>query len=130
MRRVALALVLLAAAPGPAGQSSAPDADAAGIAAFAWLVGTWADGAGETEEHWLPARGGAMLGVNRTVTGGEMVFFEYLRIETDDRGRVIYQASPLGRHPPTPFVLVESGTASATFKPPLDQASPTFAHIS
>jgi uncharacterized protein DUF6265 len=101
---------------------SAVAAEAAGpatdVAALEWMAGRWegtTDGVA-MEEHWLPARGGAMLGVHRDVAGGRMVSFEFLRIESDAQG-IVYLASPKGR-PATPFRLVESGKARAVFANP------------
>ena len=78
------------------------------LAPVDWLAGSWYGYTGEnetTEEHWTPADGATMLGVNRTVRDGETVFFEYLRIEARDDG-IVYLASPKGRQPPTEFRLV------------------------
>ncbi len=82
----------------------------------AFLVGSWADAAGEVEEHWIPPKAGAMLGVNRTVKGGKMVFFEYLRIELDEQGRIVYRASLMGLAPPVTFTLVSHAENQATFE--------------
>ena len=92
--------------------------DEPSLASLAWMAGSWegtADGVA-MEEHWLPARGGAMLGVHRDVAGGRMVSFEFLRIEATAEG-VTYLASPKGR-PATPFRLVESGPARVVFANP------------
>lgn len=82
-----------------------------------WLAGSWC--AGEqpytTEEHWLPQRGGLMLGMSRTITkrGTE---FEFVRIEFDNAGAK-YIAQPSGG-PATVFTLVTSGPNTATFANP------------
>ena len=66
--RSLIALFLLAAAGSPASPAD-PPAPAADITALSWMVGGWAtNGAGQSnEEHWLAARGGAMLGLHRDV---------------------------------------------------------------
>jgi hypothetical protein len=70
---------------------------------LAWMAGTWLgdDEGTAAEEHWIPPRGGAMLGVHRDVREGRMVFFEFLRIELVE-GKLTYLASPRGR-PATAF---------------------------
>jgi hypothetical protein len=87
------------------------------LADLAWLTGSWVM-VGDTavsEEHWTRPAGGTMLGVNRTVIGGRTVAFEYVRIEATDDG-IVFLASPGGRHPPTPFALIESGPQRVVFE--------------
>jgi len=83
-----------------------------------WLTGAWdgTRGSSSIEERWSPPRGGAMLGVSRTVKDGKMVAFEYLRIVERDGG-LVYVAQPNGAAP-TEFVLTELGTARAVFENP------------
>lgn len=104
----------------PRDQDPAPDAKAAEftLEAIAWLGGHWrVEGRrGMTEELWMPARGGMMLGLNRTVRGKAGAQFEYLRIVEDKQG-VIYMASPGGAKP-TPFRLTEASAAHAVFENP------------
>ncbi len=78
----------------------------AGIGALAWLAGSWAgsDGRNDHEEHWTAPKGGAMVGVHRTVRDGRMVEFEFLRIE-EQNGTLVYLSMPNGRSPATPFTL-------------------------
>ena len=101
-----------------AGWTGAPGAEPArrGVAGMAWLAGYWtgtADGL-ETEELWLPPRGGLMLGTHRDVGREGRAFFEFLRIETSGEGTV-YRAQPSGR-PATPFRLVEQEDTSLVFE--------------
>lgn len=88
------------------------------ISALAWLAGDWqgAPGRAQSEEHWIPPAGGAMLGTSRTIAGGKMVFFEFLRIETRADG-IYYVAQPKGR-PGTDFKLTRVGTNEAVFENP------------
>lgn len=62
-----------------------------------WLAGDWCShsGARTSEEHWLPAAGGMMLGTARTVTPGRDTEFEFLRIESVG-GVSVYLAQPQG----------------------------------
>ena len=79
----------------------------AAIADIKWMTGAWVGTRGKSsfEERWSPPRGGAMLGVSRTVSRGKMSAFEYLRIVERDGG-LIYVAQPGGALP-TEFVLTE-----------------------
>ena len=82
-----------------------------------WLAGHWCaqDGDRSSEEFWLPARGGLMLGLNRSVTP-KGAAFEFLRIEvTKDGARYIAQP---GGAPPTAFDLVTATANKVTFANP------------
>ena len=95
-----------------------PEPKPAEIAEVEWLAGAWA-GTKHTssiEEHWSPPKGGAMLGVSRTVKGDKMVQFEFLRIVERDTG-LVYIAQPGGRTP-TEFVLTNLGDRKAVFVNP------------
>jgi hypothetical protein len=82
------------------------------ITALAWMAGSWAgnDGRFDHEEHWTAPRGGAMVGMHRTLGQGRMVEFEFFRIE-ERNGALIYLSQPNGRSPATPFTsrAVEDG---------------------
>lgn len=86
---------------------------------IAWLCGAWVGtrNGRSIEERWSPPRGGAMLGVSRSIRGGKMVAFEFLRIVERD-GSLVYIAQPGGK-PPTEFVLTELEKGRAVFKNPL-----------
>lgn len=93
----------------------------AGVADLAWLAGAWqgtrgTSGTTTIEERWSPARGGAMLGVSRTVARGRMTAFEFLRIVERDGG-LVYVAQP-GGGAATEFVLTELGDQRAVFENP------------
>ena len=76
------------------------------ISALAWMAGSWSgsDGPDEHEEHWTAPKGGAMVGMHRTVRQGRMVEFEFFRVE-EQNGRLVYLSQPGGRSPATPFTL-------------------------
>ena len=95
-----------------------PEPANATIADMAWLAGVWAGTMGKSaiEERWSPTKGGAMLGVARTVREDKMVAFEFLRIVERDGG-LVYVAQPGGR-PPTEFVLTELDNKRAVFANP------------
>ncbi len=88
------------------------------IADMAWLADAWVGtrGSSSIEERWTPPLGGTMLGVSRTVRGGSMVAFEYLRI-VERNGGLVYVAQP-GGVPPTEFVLTELDATRAVFENP------------
>ena len=83
-----------------------------------WLADSWCSGSGEqrVEEHWLPAAGGLMLGVSRSLVPGRKAQFEFLRIELIE-GRPVYLAQPGGR-PATAFKQAEAGPDWVTFSNP------------
>jgi hypothetical protein len=91
----------------------------ADLAQLAWLAGGWVstDGGAKVEERWTPAEGGAMLGVSRTIKGGKLVAFEFLRI-AEREGTVAYLAQPGGRYPPTVFPVTQIDGSSVTFGNP------------
>ena len=85
---------------------------------LAWLAGTWISDVDGTrvEERWTAPAGGAMLSTSRTLRGGRMVAFEFLRIVARS-GTLVYVAQPGGR-PPTDFTLTTSGPGYAVFENP------------
>lgn len=70
------------------------------IADAAWLAGCWRMDAGSIamEEQWMSPAGGAMLGMNRSLRGGEFRGYELLILKPVD-GRLIYEAHPSGQEP-------------------------------
>jgi hypothetical protein len=74
------------------------------LADIAWIQGQWravqGDGAVVTET-WLPAEGGVMPGISRTLEGGKGRV-EFMRI--DEKGGQIAFTAIVGRNPPTTFV--------------------------
>ncbi|MGB0578646.1 MAG: DUF6265 family protein [Limisphaerales bacterium] len=88
------------------------------IADLEWLAGAWV-GTRRTssiEERWTPPRGGAMLGVSRTVREEKMRAFENLRI-VERHGGLVYVAQPNGRRV-TEFVLTKLDNQRAEFVNP------------
>jgi hypothetical protein len=88
------------------------------LRSLSWLAGRWTGTVGKAsyEELWLPAAGGAMLGVSRTLVGERMVTFEYLRI-VERQGDLFYVAQPNGV-PPTEFKMTSIGANKAVFENP------------
>lgn len=83
-----------------------------------WLAGHWCATSGEEmiEELWLPPHGSLAVGIARTLSGGETVAFEYLRID-EIEGRLAYVAQPGGR-PPTTFGMTAAGEQWVRFENP------------
>ncbi len=71
----------------------------ADVADLQWLAGCWSQDGREagSVEQWTAPAGGTMLGMSRTVSGGETVAFEYLRIVEEEGGLVALIASPSGQ---------------------------------
>lgn len=88
-------------------------------ASLDWLAGHWVDErAGRwAEESWLPARGGLLLGLNRSGRGALPAMFEFMRIGPGVAGRLTFFGSP-GGAPPVAFELTEATDQSAVFENP------------
>jgi Domain of unknown function (DUF6265) len=97
---------------------TAPELATALATELDWIAGHWCmdKGTEHIEEQWLPARGGLLLGMGRTVTAGRARSFEFLRIETHS-GKPVLIAQP-GGVPPTLFALTASGQGWARFENP------------
>jgi hypothetical protein len=86
------------------------------LAQLLWLAGCWERTAGEriVEEVWMAPRGGAMLGMSRTVVGGTLREYEHTRIEERD-GLLVFTASPSGQATAS-FTAIEVGAARVVFE--------------
>jgi hypothetical protein len=75
------------------------DAPAAALKSLAWLPGCWTGRNSRTEfrEHWMPAAGGMMMGMARTLADRKVVSFEATRIEIDASGVPVFIAKPSGQ---------------------------------
>jgi uncharacterized protein DUF6265 len=82
----------VSAAPTLAGQNSVR------IEQVGWLTGCWETSSPQRtiEEHWLPPRGGTMLGMGRTVRDGRTIEYESIVIRIEN-GRLAYEAHPSGQ---------------------------------
>jgi hypothetical protein len=98
--------------------AAAQQKPAATLADLRWIAGVWTLSGGDhtVEEQWTEPASNAMLGLSRTLAGGRMVAFEFLRIETRPEG-IFYVAQPGGR-PPTDFRLTSWDGRTATFENP------------
>lgn len=98
-----------APAPAPAPTAATPPATpGSSLASLGWLEGCWRGNVNQREfrEHWMPLRGGMLIGSSQTVTQGGTQDFEFLRIESRPDG-VYYVAIPGGRNE-TAFKLTDS----------------------
>jgi hypothetical protein len=87
-----------------------------GLQDLSWMAGSWMERkAGvDTEEHWLPPKGGLMMAMNRTVSDGKPTAFELLRIVMRD-GKPAYLSMPNGR-PAVEFSSVEQAPTRIVFE--------------
>ncbi|MEM7586337.1 MAG: DUF6265 family protein [Acidobacteriota bacterium] len=106
-------LILGAATPAGAESQNRETASASDIARLGWLAGCWQGESGE--ECWLPPDSGRMVGLNRAPGGG---MYEFLRIEQEEDGRLVYHASPRGRCPATPFTATHVAERRIRFENP------------
>ncbi len=88
------------------------------ISRFGWLAGCWEmrTETATTEEQWMALAGGTMIGMARTVAGGETAEFEFLRIEQRE-GRLFYVALPSGQNE-TAFEAIEIADSTVLFENP------------
>jgi hypothetical protein len=124
MKTIALPLViaalsLTACAMSPAAKPApmpAPAPPKPTLSDLSWMTGDWiqAGPKGEDRESWLPARGGAMAGVNQVYRPRQPVRMEMMTITTSSTG-LVFVAMPAGAEP-TVFSLVNDGRDKAVFE--------------
>jgi hypothetical protein len=85
--------VLLAAAAAMCSARAAP------LDQLSWLSGCWTDPAGEagSGEQWSSPAGGGMMGMGRTIRGGKLATYEFMRIAAGDEGKAVFHAQPAGK---------------------------------
>jgi hypothetical protein len=88
------------------------------IARLAWMAGCWEQRTARavTHEQWMPPAGGVMIGMSRTVSGGEARSWEFLRVATVN-GTLAYVAQPSGQGE-TIFPATAVSDTLATFENP------------
>ena len=93
-----------------------PSLSATGLDDLQFLAGCWE---GENSaEVWLKPGGGTMLGVGRTVRGGQTVESEFMHIATGPGGDVVMSIQLKLAQTVTAFKLTASGAGFATFENP------------
>lgn len=85
------------------------------IEELSWMSGHWTSQ--HQEEQWSAAKAKTLLGYHRDFQDGTTKFFEFLRIEEDDDGRITYWASPAGKSW-TPFRLTSARKNAVVFSNP------------
>src|ERR1044071_8259282 len=107
--RIVAAIVVAAAMPAVAQQP-------AGVDRVAWLQGCWEmrSPQGTVEEQWMAPRGGAMIGVGRTVRDDRLVEYELVGVR-EQGGRLAYEAHPSGQ-PSAVFLSREITDAMVAFE--------------
>jgi hypothetical protein len=92
------------AAPPPQAEAAKAVAPPLELASLAWLDGCWRGEVAQYEfrEHWLPLRGGLMVGAGHVVFQGKTQDYGYLRLETRPDG--VY------------YVSISSARKEAAFK--------------
>jgi hypothetical protein len=114
----ALLLVTMTSLQSPAQQEPAPGQKypPRSIKNLEWLSGSWAFDKDKlhSEEHWTAAEHNGIIGMSRTVVGGRVVAFEYLRVEGRADG-IYYVAMPNGKTA-TSFKLVKQEGESVVFE--------------
>ena len=88
------------------------------IARLNWLHGCWLSESGTrtVDEQWMAPRGGAMLGMSRTVQDGTLREYELVVIR-QTAGGLAYEAHPAGQ-PAATFPMKELGESSVLFENP------------
>ena len=91
------------------------------ITSLNWLGGCWEANIAERNmvitEQWMKPAGGMMMGAGRTVRGGKVVDYEFLRIIEEADG-VYYAAKPQANKDETRFKLVKATTSQIVFENP------------
>jgi glucose/arabinose dehydrogenase len=117
------AMTLAACSKMPAADAGQPATSASSVAAtpavaetpaaseekLAWLAGNWCgkDEDQQLEENWMLPQAGEAIGMSRTVQGGRMISYEFMRIAEPD-GNVTLFAQPSGEAA-TPFARTDGG---------------------
>ena len=114
-----LGLVMLCLSCSVLSQTAENKSAAVTIENFAWLAGCWEmkDGSKQKRivEQWMAPDGGAMLGMSRTVRGGKITGYEFLRLVRDDVS-IKYVSRPSENSGDTDFRLVKWSANEAIFE--------------
>jgi hypothetical protein len=89
------------------------------IQRVAWLAGCWSSENAEpgSGEHWMPAAGGTMLGMSRTVKQGKTLEFEFMELRYLPDGKFAFIAHPSGQRT-TIFPLLRISDSEVVFENP------------
>jgi len=100
-------------APAPTAGSATPNppnADTGPLAPLAWLEGCWQGSVNQRDfrEHWLPLRGGLLIGAGQSVLRGRVDDYQFLRLESKADG--IYFTQFSGERKESSFRLATTTT--------------------
>jgi len=88
---------------------------------IAWLAGCWKAKVGEARadnyEQWMKPIGNVMLGLGVELKAGKATSYEYMRIEANDKGDLVYTVKPHGKSE-TPFTLTSTTAKTLVFENP------------
>jgi hypothetical protein len=110
------AIAALLAGWSAAHAAATADRKDASVATLSWLAGCWESARGERrmEEQWMTPGGGTMLGMSRTVEGGQTIEFEFLQIR-EERERLVFTARPSGQEEAS-FASIELSASKVVFE--------------
>jgi len=99
--------------------ASAQESAAASAERLGWLAGCWAyDGAEEgSGEVWLAPAAGELHGVGRSVEGGRVASYEFMRILAGEGGSLAFAVSASGA-PERRFALTSMTATEVVFEDP------------
>lgn len=111
MRVLPAILLTSVVALSPARAAEAP------LTALAWLAGCWTTENAEpgSGEQWMPLAGNAMLGMSRTIRGGNTVAHEFMRIANAPDGTLTFFAQPSGK-PAASFAVLKQTPMEVVFE--------------
>jgi hypothetical protein len=91
----------------------------ADLSELQWMAGCWSQDGREagSVEQWTAPAGRSMLGMNRIVSSGKTVSFEFMRIVEEEDGWVGFVASPSGQETAR-FNLVSMNATKVIFENP------------
>lgn len=86
-----------------------------------WMTGCWKAKAGESTvnniEQWMKPAGNVMLGLGVELKKGKAVSYEYMRIEAQDNGDLVYTVKP-HQKPEVSFTLSSKTPTTLVFENP------------
>jgi len=87
------------------------------VSRLQWIAGCWVsdDGKERIEEFWLKPAGDSMIGLSRTVMGGNTVFIEYAQIG-EVKGEITYTVSLGMGARPVSFKLIKATDSEVVFE--------------
>ena len=119
--KLSMGLVVLSCVGAINAQQVAQTAPTSRVEDLGWIAGCWErkDAAKQLRivEQWMAPEGGAMLGMSRTVKGGKMTGYEFLRI-VNDAGTIKYISRPSENTSDTEFAISSTTSNEVIFSNP------------